>query len=190
MIHKTALKSNPSAKGAIQFLINCTQLKLKFKENFRNFCKNFFYSLRRYAIRGSNGFSAEFRRDAVRWRGFLWMINDSTRSVSLGFPLKAKMATKCSKVSPFPPFSKATSGFPSSKRLSVTASPRCTASWHFFDWMVADADASLGAKAIAEILPRAKLVFAALLRLVRFPPPLPYVCLPPRNYRVIQSYTT
>lgn len=91
----------------------------------------FFSSLRRYAIRGSNGFSAEFRRDAVRWRGFLWMINDSTRSVSLGFPLKAKMATKCSKVSPFPPFSQATSGFPSSNRLSVIASPRCTASWLF-----------------------------------------------------------
>jgi hypothetical protein len=56
--------------------------------------------------------------------------------------------------------------------------------------MVADADASLGAKAIAEILPRAKLVFAALLRLVRFPSPLPYVCLPPGNYRVIQSNPT
>ncbi len=34
-----------------------------------------------------------------------------------------------------------------------------------FDWMVAHTDASLGAKAIGEILPRTKLLFATLLRL-------------------------
>jgi hypothetical protein len=35
---------------------------------------DFCYSLQGYAIRGSNGFSTEFRREAVRWRGFLWMV--------------------------------------------------------------------------------------------------------------------
>ena len=34
----------------------------------------FCYSLQRYAIRGSNGFSTEFRREAVRWRGFVLMV--------------------------------------------------------------------------------------------------------------------
>ncbi len=42
-----------------------------------------------------------------------------------------------------------------------------------FDWMVAHTDASLGAKAIGEILPRTKLPFATLLRLsLAHPDPL------------------
>ena len=43
---------------------------LKTLKNISDFC----YSLQGYAIRGSNGFSTEFRREAVRWRGFLWMV--------------------------------------------------------------------------------------------------------------------
>ncbi len=98
---------------------------------------------------GSPSFREESFRKSVRvfW-GFVGLTSDSplTFDISVAFPVTGQ-------------------GRPPQITVFGAQYTAQTFPYERFDWMVAHTDASLGAKAIGEILPRTKLPFAPFLRL-------------------------